>query len=191
MSVHGRLENTMNSATIVPLLLGLSAGAGACGATPSDQADGQPAPVYGVKLPAGYRDWKLVSVAREEGLADIRAVLGNDVAVAAYRAENLPFPDGSIIARIAWEYLPSEENENAFVTVLKLPPLDHHISFVAGAPKNGVQFMVKDSKKFASSGGWGYAQFNDGKPADEKAHKSCFPCHDGRGRDSVFTRYAQ
>jgi hypothetical protein len=52
--------------------------------------------------PAGYRDWKLVSVAREEGeLDDIRAILGNDLAIEAYRAGTLPFPDGAIIARLA------------------------------------------------------------------------------------------
>lgn len=61
--------------------------------------------------PAGCRDWKLVSVAHEEGnLNDLRAVLGNDIAIKAYRERKLPFPDGSIIARLAWKYVPSEEN---------------------------------------------------------------------------------
>lgn len=64
-------------------------------------------------------------------------------------------------------------------------------SFVAGPPKNGVQFMVKDSKKYASTGGWGFAQFDDGKPAGEAALKTCFPCHQAiQARDLVFTRYA-
>jgi Cytochrome P460 len=59
---------------------------------------------YEVKIPAGYRDWKLISVAHEAGnLNDIRAILGNDVAVKAYREEKLPFPDGTIIARLAWK----------------------------------------------------------------------------------------
>jgi hypothetical protein len=66
----------------------------------------------GISLPAGYRDWSLVSVAHEEGsLNDIRAILGNDVAIKAYRAGRLPFPDGTIIARVAWSYVPSEEND--------------------------------------------------------------------------------
>jgi len=47
----------------------------------------------------------------------------------------------------------------------------------AGLPKNGVQFMVKDSRRYASTGGWGFAQFNDGKPADEALHQACFRCH--------------
>ena len=62
---------------------------------------------------------------------------------------------------------------------------------MAGAPKNGVQFMVKDSKKYAATGGWGYAHFNDGKTADVAMLKSCFPCHELiKDRDYVFTRYA-
>jgi hypothetical protein len=52
--------------------------------------------------------------------------------------------------------------------------------------------MVKDSKRYAATGGWGYAQFDkDGKPADEAQHRTCFPCHKAiQERDSVFTRYA-
>src|SRR5579864_8455284 len=76
---------------------------------------GDEAPVYGIKLPAGFRDWKLISVAHEAGnLNDFRAVLGNDEAIAAYREGKLPFPDGAIIVRLAWKYGPSEENNKAF-----------------------------------------------------------------------------
>jgi hypothetical protein len=125
----------------------------------------------------------LISVAHEEGnLNDLRDVLGNDVAIKAYREGKLPFPDGTIIARLAWSYDPSEENNKVF---------GRRQSFVAGPPKNGVQFMVKDSKKYASTGGWGFAQFNDGKPADEALLKTCFPCHEpAKDRDFVFTHYA-
>jgi hypothetical protein len=146
------------------------------------RADEEAAPIFGIKIPAGYRDWRLISVAHEAGdLNDFRAVLGNDVAVAAYRDEKLPFPDGAIIARLAWSYVPSEENNKVFGRAQ---------SFVAGAPTN-VQFMVKDSTKYASTGGWGFAQFKDGKPADEALLKTCFPCHvPVKARDYVFTRYA-
>jgi hypothetical protein len=122
-------------------------------------------------------------VAHEEGdLNDLRAILGNDVAIKAYREGKLPFPDGTIIARLAWSYVPSEENNKVF---------GRPQSFVAGPPTNGVQFMVKDSRKYASTGGWGFAQFNDGKPADEAVHNTCFSCHEpGKERDFVFTRYA-
>ena len=140
-------------------------------------------PIFVTEMPSGYRDWKLISVAREEGeLDDLRAILGNDIAVKAYREATLPFPDGAILARLAWSYDPSEENNKVFGRVQ---------SFVAGLPKNGVQFMVKDSKRYASTGGWGFAHFNDGKPATEAVHKTCFACHEpAKARDFIFTRYA-
>jgi hypothetical protein len=51
--------------------------------------------------------------------------------------------------------------------------------------------MVKGSRKYASTGGWGFAQFNDGKPADEAVHNTCFSCHQAvNTRDSVLTHYA-
>ena len=148
----------------------------------SGQADGEAAPVYGIKLPPGYRDWKLISVAHEEGnLNDLRAVLGNDVAIKAYRDGKLPLPDGTIIARLAWTYVPSEENNKVFGRTQ---------SFVAGPPTN-VQFMVKDSKRYAATGGWGFAQFKDGKPDGKADLTTCFPCHEPvKARDFVFTRYA-
>jgi hypothetical protein len=136
------------------------------------------------KLPGGYRDWRLVSVAREEApLDDIRAILGNDLAVEAYREETRPFPDGTIIARIAWSYDAAEDNNRIF---------GRKQSFVAGHPKNGVQFMVKDSVKYASTGGWKYAQFDDGKPLTDQAKlQSCFECHGAfKEHDFVFTNYA-
>ena len=146
----------------------------------SDESD----PIAETSMPMGYRDWRLISVAREEGkLDDIRAILGNDLAIHAYREKTRPFPDGAIIARLAWSLEPSEENNNAF---------GNEQSFVAGPTKNGVQFMVKDSTRYASTGGWGYFQFNDGKPlTDPVKLKSCFLCHQAvRVRDYVFTHYS-
>jgi len=149
----------------------------------SGRADGEAASIFGITIPRGYRDWKLISVAHEEGnLNDIRAVLGNDVAIKAYRDEKLPFPDGAIIARLAWSYVPSEENNKVF---------GRSQSFVAG-PATNVQFMVKDSKKYSATGGWGFAQFKDGKPADEALLKTCYPCHEPiKAQDFVFTHYAR
>jgi hypothetical protein len=53
--------------------------------------------------------------------------------------------------------------------------------------------MIKDSKKFASSGGWGYSQFDEGKPLTDQAMlQSCFECHKAfKDHDYVFTNYAQ
>src|SRR5262245_28027293 len=73
--------------------------------------DKDAAPIFVKEIPPGYRDWKVVSVAHEEGdLNDIRVILGNDVAIKAYREGKLPFPEGAIVGRIAWSYVPSEEN---------------------------------------------------------------------------------
>lgn len=150
----------------------------------------QAAPIFVTKIPPGYRDWKLISVAREEApINDIRAILGNDKAIRAYRERKLPFPDGTIIARVAWSFDASEENDKVFGRSLGRP-VDRQ-SFVAGPPKNGVQFMVKDSRKYASTGGWGFGQFDEGKPLGEAVLKTCFPCHQAiQARDLVFTRYA-
>ena len=134
-------------------------------------------------MPPGYRDWRLIAVAHEEGkLDDLRAILGNDTAIEAARAATLPYPDGTIIARLAWSYDPLAESSQAFGRAQ---------SFVAGPPKNGVQFMVKDSIRYASTGGWGFAQFDGGKPASETVHNTCYPCHAiVQARDLVFNRYA-
>jgi hypothetical protein len=136
------------------------------------------------KLPYGYRDWRLISVAREEGnLDDIRAVLGNDTAIKALRDGTQSFPDGTVIVRLAWSCDASEENNKTF---------GRRQSFVAGRPKNGVQVMFKDSVKYAVTGGWSYAQFDDGKPMTDRAMlQKCFECHQAiKDRDYVFTRYA-
>jgi cytochrome P460 len=145
-------------------------------------ADEKAAPVFGNEIPAGYRDWRLISVAHEAGNNnDLRAILGNDVAIKAYREGKLPFPDGAIIARLAWAYTPSEENNKVFGRAQ---------SFVAGPPIN-VQFMVKDKKKYAATAGWGFAQFTDGVPVKDAALAPCFPCHvPVKSRDYVYTEYS-
>ena len=139
-------------------------------------------PIYGITIPSGYRDWRLISVTHEEGnFNQLRAALGNDLAIRAYREGTLPFPDGAIIVALHWNRLPSDEDNNVFGRVQ---------AFVAGSPVN-MQVMVKDSKKYAASGGWGFADFNDGKPSDETVHKTCFACHQpAKGRDYVYTLYA-
>ncbi len=148
----------------------------------SGGGDEDAASIFGVKLPPDFRDWKLISVAHEAGsLNDFRAVLGNDAAIKAYRDGQLPFPDGAIIARLAWQYVPSEENNKVF---------GRDQSFVAGPPTN-VQFMVKDSKKYASTGGWGFAQFKGSKPDVTAKLNTCFACHvPVKARDYIFTQYA-
>ena len=101
-------------------------------------------PTFVTEIPAGYREWRFISVAHEEGnLNSFGSILGNEVAIKAYREGTLPFPDGAIIAALHYRFIPSAENNKAF---------GRDQSFVAGAPTN-VQFMVKDSKKYAATGG--------------------------------------
>jgi hypothetical protein len=153
-----------------------------------EEASPAASPIYGVKIPAGYRDWQLIAV-KELHFAgkgeQLRAQLGNDIAIKAFKERTLPFPDGAIIAAIHWTRVPSEDNNK----VLDVP-FPGTESFVIGSRVN-VQFMVNDSKKYTATGGWGFADFTDGKPGDKALHETCFPCHvPAKDRDYVFTRYA-
>jgi hypothetical protein len=157
----------------------------------SGQNPEEASPIYGIKIPAGYRDWRLISVNHLAGaggnLKQVRAQLGNDIAMEVFRAGKLPFPDGSIIAALHWNEVSSEENDKVLATGFPGAGLQ---SFVAG-PAVNVQFMVKDAKKYAASGGWGFADFTNGKPGNEALHQTCYPCHQpAKDRDFVFTRYA-
>jgi hypothetical protein len=146
------------------------------------RADDSAAPIYVTEIPPGYRDWRLISVSHEAGkLNSIGAVLGNDVAIEAYREGKLPYPDGTILAALHYGHVASAENNKVFGQAQ---------SFVPGSPTN-IQFMVKDSTKYAATGGWGFATFVDGKPAAPASMKSCYPCHNqAKGSDLVFTHYA-
>jgi len=157
------------------------AGLGALIAPEPGHASGEPDPAFVTEIPHGYRDWKWISSAHEAGkLNSLGAVLGNDVAIKAYRDGKLPFPDGTIIAALHYSYVPSEENNKVFGQAQ---------SFVPGPPTN-IQFMVKDSKKYAATGGWGFGHFADGKHGDAAFMKSCFPCHEKtKATDLVFTHY--
>lgn len=172
----------MKLLSFVLLAVAIGAGVIVLNTPASQQGAGEAVPIFGIKVPPGYRDWRLISVAHEEGnLHSFAAVLGNDVAIKAYRDAKLPFPDGTIIAALHYSHIPSEENNKVF----GVPQ-----SFVPGPPTN-IQFMVKDSKKYAATAGWGYAHFDkDGKPGTEAALKTCAPCHAMASRDSVFTQYA-
>jgi hypothetical protein len=157
-------------------------GAVAVMAPASGHANDDATPVVVTKIPPGFRDWRLISVAHEEGnLHSFAAMLGNDVAIKAFRDGTLPYPDGTIIAALHYGHVPSEENNKVF---------GDPQSFVPG-PATNVQFMVKDSKKYAATGGWGFGHFNkDGTPGTDVQLKTCFPCHAKASRDFVFTRYA-
>jgi hypothetical protein len=134
-------------------------------------------PIYGVTLPNGYRDWTLVAPAQEAApLDELRAVVGNRKALKTYRVGARPFPDGTVLVKLAWKHTPSPD----------FPPAS-----IPGAATT-VQVMVKDSERYASTGGWGFGRFVNGKPVDKAQHETCFACHAARvkDRDYVFTRYA-
>jgi hypothetical protein len=145
------------------------------------EAGNNASPIYGITIPAGYRDWRLIAINQLVGAE------GNDIAIKAFKDGKLPFPDGAIIAALHWNEISSEENDKVLGVGFPGAGLQ---SSVIGSAQN-VQFMVKDSKKYAASGGWGYADFKDGKPGDEALHKTCFPCHQPvASRDYIFAHYA-
>ena len=155
------------------------------------QTESNASPIYGITIPAGYRDWRLISVKQLTGadgkLKQLRAQLGNDIAIEAFRAGKLPFPDGAIIAALHWNEASSDADNQVLASGFSGAGLE---SVFAGSAAN-VQFMVKDSKKYAASGGWGYADFTNGRPGDQPLHEKCFPCHvPAKDHDYVFTRYA-
>src|ERR1700689_3215866 len=109
------LEVPMKSNVFLLVAGATLAGVAAFMASASGQAGKEAAPTFVTNIPPGYRDWKLISVAHEEGsLKSIGAVLGNDVATKAYREARLPFPDGTIIAALHWSHVSSEENNQVF-----------------------------------------------------------------------------
>jgi hypothetical protein len=153
---------------------------------------------YALKVPGGlafsefrgYEKWEVVSISQDGPL--IAAILANPVMIAAYKAgtpgNGKAFPDGSKMAKV--HYIPKKMETFPNATV----PGEQH----------DVDFMAKDSKRFADSGGWGWAVFeyeaktNSFRPGNEKDTppqandaKCGFACHQiVKNRDLVFTDYA-
>ena len=152
---------------------------------------------YTVKVPGGlalskfkgYEAWQAISVSKNDRVMDV--ILGNPAMIAAYQAgfpdNGKPVPDGAKMAKIHWA-----PKENSFFPQASVP----------GKLVN-VDFMVKDSKRFADSGGWGYAVFDyntasetftpgtmAGTPPQGNDAKCGFACHTlMKNRDYVFTEY--
>ena len=154
---------------------------------------------YTLKVPGGlafsefrgYEGWQVVSISRNDKL--VAAILANPAMIDAYRAgipgNGKPFPDGAKMAKIHWN-----PKKNQYFPDTTVPGTQHD-----------VDFMVKDSKRFADSGGWGYAvfkydaasdTFTPGTAADEPPQandaKCGFACHTVvETRDYVFTEYGK
>ena len=138
----------------------------------------------------GYEGWSVIAISQNGGV--IAAILGNPVIIEAYRAgipaNGKPFPDGSKMAKVHWT---PKKNEIA--------PGQPTVP----GPQHDVDFMVKDSKRFADSGGWGYGAFEydaasnvfrpanlKDKPPQGSDAKCGFACHTlVKTSDYVFTDY--
>ncbi|ESJ18549.1 cytochrome C oxidase subunit III [Cupriavidus sp. HPC(L)] len=134
-------------------------------------------PIYGVTIPPGYRKWQLIAPAEEAApLDELRVVLGNPEAMEAIERSAKRFPDGAVLVKLAYKRKPSPDFEPATIP---------------GQPTT-VQVMVKDSRRYASTGGWGFGRFANGVAVDAAQHQTCFACHAARvkDRDYVFTRFA-
>lgn len=144
--------------------------------TPQQSGGEAVSPIYGVTIPSGYRQWEFIAPAHEVGLNELRVVAGNGIAIKAYQSGTLPFPDGAILVKLAWKRVPSSEISSAFVP-----------GSVAA-----IQVMVQNSQRYASTDGWGFGKFIDGKPTPFAQQETCFACHAShvRDHDYVFTRWA-
>lgn len=134
----------------------------------------RPAP-NGIAYIPDYRNWKAISTTDRFDNGTMRIIFANEVAVAAIQSKRInPWPDGSILAKAAWKQ--------------KLTP-DGNVS--AGEFVQ-VEYMIKDSKKYAKSEGWGWARWKgeDLRPYGKTANFSteCISCHKPvRDNDNVFT----
>jgi hypothetical protein len=98
----------------------------------SGQDAGEAAPIYGIKIPAGYRDWEFITVKQLliPGMTDqLRAQLGNEIAIKAFKEGKVPFPDGSIIAALHWTRIPAEADDKVLAG-----PFPGAQSFIVGSP---------------------------------------------------------
>lgn len=143
-------------------------------------------PIYGVSIPAGYRQWQAVAPSEEAGkLNEIRIIFGNAIAIDALEHNIRPFPDGSVLVKVGWQRVASEGDDAA---------LGSPQAFVPGARSAvaDVQMIVKDARRWPASGGWGYGKFEGGTPLSAAIHQTCFACHaaNARANDFVFTHYA-
>jgi mono/diheme cytochrome c family protein len=153
---------------------------------------------YALKIPnglafsefRGYESWPVIAISHNGGA--VAAILGNPVMINAYKAgipgNGKPFPDGAKMAKVHW--------------TAKVDTSEPGSPTVPG-PQHDVDLMVKDSKRFADSGGWGYGVFEydaatdifrlgnlTDKPPQGNDAKCGFACHSSvKNKDYVFTAY--
>lgn len=134
----------------------------------------RPAP-NGIPFMSDYKDWRVVGSSERFDNQTIRLILGNDAAISAIENNTInPWPDGAILAKVAWDRLTDESGQAQ-----------------PGQFKQ-VEFMIKDSKRFASTLGWGFARWRgvNLQPFGSDANfvQGCVDCHTPMSnRDFVFT----
>lgn len=145
-------------------------------------ADSKVAPApNGIMLLEGYKDWRVIAPSYRTDKKHIRVIVGNDAAIKAVReGKTNPWPDGAILGKMVWK----EKVDANWPTALVPGDFVH------------AEFMVKDARKYATTGGWGYARWTGmeqkayGKDADFA--QECVACHTPvKGNDYVFTHPAQ
>ena len=124
-----------------------------------------PAP-NGIDIPKDYKNWRIIAPSHRTDNNTIRVILGNSTAIRAVRGSSTnPWPEGTILAKIVWKDR----------THKKWPAAQIPGKFVHA------EFMIKNSRKYASTGGWGFARWKglDQKPYGKDADFSteCFICH--------------
>ncbi|MCK5830441.1 MAG: cytochrome P460 family protein [Methylococcales bacterium] len=131
----------------------------------------------GIEFPAGYKQWQTIGISHRTDNNSLRTILGNDTAVKAARAGKIkPWPEGSILAKVVWKQRTDENWPAAIVPGEFLQ----------------AEFMIKDSKKYETTHGWGFARWKgkDLKPWGESANfaQQCAACHTPvADKDYVFT----
>jgi len=131
----------------------------------------------GIRLPDGYKNWRLISVSHRTDNNTLRAILGNDIAVQAIiNSSTNPWPDGSILGKLVWKDTTHEQWPEATI-----PGAFVH-----------AEFMIKDNKKYPATGGWGFARWlgmeQKAYGKDAEFVRECFSCHTPmKKNDYVFT----
>jgi hypothetical protein len=130
----------------------------------------------GLAYRTDYRGWEAVAPSYRDDKGHIRVILGNPTAMKALRDGTRPFPDGSILAKLAWTAGKHP----------KFPAATVPVDFVQ------VEFMVKDGERHRATGGWGFARFlgQELKPYGKDASfvQECYGCHTPvKDNDYVFT----
>ncbi len=137
-------------------------------------ADKTQATSHGIPYPAGWQNWATIAVSHRTDNNTLRVILGNDVAVKAARSGNTnPWPDNAILAKVVW----------------KAKKLENWKPAAAPGEFVHTEFMLKDSKKYSDTYGWGWSRWVgiEQKPF-EKGMDVCITCHRPvEGRDWVFT----